>query len=485
MNLEYLMSALYALLKIMYIVSIVAVLFIVILQNRNPIKTVTWILVLLLLPGLGLIIYVFFGQNIRRQRVIERKMMKSKSKLLQHSRRRVSKLLDERDEIGTVQQHRNTVMMLSKSYNAVLTTNNSASLLVDGRATFNAIIDAINDAKSFIHMEYYIFAMDTIGKEILAALARKSAEGVEVKLLVDDVGSWELRDEDFEYIASLGIEIETFMPVRFHKLTSKVNYRNHRKIVVVDGQIGFTGGINIADNYIDGGRDFAAWHDLHIRLHGDSVNYLETIFIADWYYCKQEELTNEKYFPKKCDCGKIPIQIAASGPDSDWPAIMMGMFSVIASAQKYVYICTPYLAPSETVLTAIKAAGMSDIDVRILIPKRSDSWLTHKCSRSYVKELQRANVKIYFYTKGFVHAKTIVADDSVAVVGSANLDFRSFEQNFEASAFVYDSETAMKLREIFEQDFAKSEFIVPSKWKKRPLTTKISESLSRLFSPVL
>ena len=180
MNLEYLMSALYALLKIMYIVSIIAVLFIVILQNRNPIKTVTWILVLLLLPGLGLVIYIFFGQNIRRQRVIERKMMKSKSKLLQHSRRSVSKLLDERAEIGTVQQHRNTVMMLSKSHNAVLTINNSASLLIDGRETFNAIIDAINDAKSFIHMEYYIFAMDTIGKEILAALARKSAEGVEV-----------------------------------------------------------------------------------------------------------------------------------------------------------------------------------------------------------------------------------------------------------------------------------------------------------------
>lgn len=485
MSLELLADTVITLLKILYLISIIAVLFIVILQNRNPIKTVTWILVLLLLPGFGLLIYIFFGQNIRRQRVIERKMMKSKSNLLQHSRRSVSKIFDEHAEIGTVQQHRNTVTMLAKNNNAVLTTNNSVHLLINGRATFDAILDAIRNAKSFIHMEYYIFAMDNIGKEILAALKRKCAEGVEVKLLVDDVGSWELRDADFEFIASLGITVETFMPVRFHKLTSKVNYRNHRKIVVVDGQIGFTGGINIADNYIDGGKDFTAWHDLHVQLCGDCVNYLETIFIADWYYCKQEELTSEKYFPSKGIYDKIPLQIAASGPDSDWPSIMMGMFSVIASARKYVYICTPYLAPSETVLTAIKAAAMSDIDVRILIPKRSDSWLTHMCSRSYIKELQRANVKVYFYDKGFVHAKTIVADDSVAIVGSANLDFRSFEQNFEASAFIYDATTAIELREIFEHDFALSEFIVPSKWKKRPLTTKISESLSRLFSPVL
>jgi cardiolipin synthase A/B len=273
--------------------------------------------------------------------------------------------------------------------------------------------------------------------------------------------------------------------VRFPWLTSKVNYRNHRKILVVDGEVGFMGGINIADRYLNGSKEYGIWRDTHMMIEGDAVNSLQAIFLIDWYFVSQNELADLKYFPSRTPMGNKAMQIVASGPDSDWPAIMMGIFEAIASADSYVYIATPYFMPSESVLMAIKSAALGGVDVRILIPSKSDAFVTLLSSRSYIRELLESGVKVYKYEKGFLHSKIIIVDDLIGSIGSANMDFRSFEQNFEVTSFVYDEEIALQLKDIYMEDLKNSSPIILEEWVKRSVWEKTKESFARLFSPLL
>ena len=469
-----------------YGISILLVVIVIVLENRSPLKTISWSMVLLLLPGLGIIFYVFFGQNFRKEKIIARKGLKNHESLLKLANAQITKLSEGNLlSNNSAKRKRNIVQLLLNNSSAIFTVGNKVKILKNGKATFDAILSQLRLAKNYIHLEYYIFENDEIGNVFKQLLIQKAKEGVEVRMIVDDVGSWELKSAFFKEMRSAGIEIESFLRVRFPWFTSKVNYRNHRKIVVVDGEVGFIGGINIADRYLKGSKEYGIWRDTHMMIEGDGVNMLQTIFLIDWYFVSQKELAETKYFPIKQPKGNKTVQIVSSGPDSDWPAIMMGFFEAIASAENYVFIATPYFMPSESVLMAIKSAAMGGVDVRILLPAKSDAFVTLLSSRSYIRELLESGVKVYQYEKGFLHSKTLVVDDLIASIGSANMDFRSFEQNFEVTSFVYDEEIALELKGIFMEDLENSSRILLEEWMRRSVKEKAKESFARLFSPLL
>ncbi len=483
---ENLRSIIYTVLLSAHLISMLMVIGVMIMENRNPVKSLSWILVLLLLPGLGIVLYVFFGQNFRKEKIINRKGLKNHEYIsnIAHAQ---TKALNEKEwqEDDVLKETERIIQLQLNNSESVITYGNKVSLLNNGDQKFDCLIEELKKAKHFIHLQYYIFSQDTIGNTIKDILIQKVKEGVEVRMIVDDVGSWELKSNYFRELRSKGIEIYSFLEVRFPIFTSKVNYRNHRKIVVIDGQVGFLGGINVADRYIYGGPKYGIWRDTHIKVEGDAVNSLQYIFSLDWYFVSQKELADTKYFPTKKPVGDKLVQVTPSGPDTDWPSIMMGFFKIFTTAKNYVYLATPYLMPNESVLMALKTAAMSGVDVRILIPEKSDAYITNLSTMSYLKEMMLSGVKIYFYTKGFIHSKVIVADDIVSSIGSANMDFRSFEQNFEVTAFVYDEEFAKEVKQTFIDDFADSQRVILAEWRKRPLKQKAKESFARLLSPLL
>lgn len=479
------LTLVWEILKAAYAVSIGVILLIIILENRNPIRTITWIVVLLTLPGIGILFYIFFGQKIRQRKRHKHKSLKNDLELKERSKSGLSTGANPHRN-DTVDEHIHTVLMLKRNSDALLTRNNTVDLITEGREMLEMILQAIEGAQSFIHIEYYIFADDEAGRRVADALERKADAGIEVRMLVDDVGSWELPSAFFDEMKRHNVMIDSFLPVRFPKFTGHVNYRNHRKIVIVDGQVAFVGGMNMAQRYVDGGETFGHWHDTHLRIKGDAINFIQSVFAYDWYMMKREELSENKYFPRHhTSASGTAIQVASSGPDAKWPAIMMGMFSIISRARHHVYITTPYLMPGETILTALKAAAMGGVDVRIIIPQKSDSWIADHCSKSYVKELLEANIRVYLYQDGFLHGKTLEADRTAAIVGSANMDFRSFEQNFELSAFIYDRDVAQRLFARFESDFERAQLITTKAWKHRPFMQRAKESFARVLSPLL
>ena len=469
-----------------YFITMLVIVSVIMLQNRNPLKTLSWIIVLLMLPFFGFVLYVFFGQNWRKEKIIARKGLKNHDLFASISHSQVKELSDSNLLLNSgIYTKRNIIRLLLNNANAIVTHGNSVDILNNGEQTFSSIIRELRKAKHFIHLQYYIFDEDNIGNTIIDILTAKASEGVEVRLIIDDVGGWHHSEAFYEKLRSNGIQVERFLKVRFPMFTSKVNYRNHRKIIVIDGKVGFLGGINIADRYIYGKEKLGIWRDMHLKIEGDAVLAMQEIFLSDWYFVKQEELSNKKYFPPSDPSGDKLVQIVPSGPDSDWPAIMMGYLQAIASAMKYVYIVTPYFMPTEPVLMAINAAALGGIDVRILLPEKSDAGFVHMCSRSYIKELLIAGVKVYFYQKGFIHSKLIVVDDLLCSIGTTNMDFRSFEYNFEVNAFIYDEEKATEARNIYLDDLNSSRQIFYDIWQGRSKLMKLKESFARLFSPLL
>ena len=326
---------------------------------------------------------------------------------------------------------------------------------------------------------------DPLGREIADILIAKAQQGVEVRLIYDDVGSWGLGRKYIGRLRKAGVRVECFMQVVFPWLTSHVNYRNHRKILVVDGKIGFTGGINIAQRYVTGTK-MGPWRDTHLRLEGEAVGMLQIVFIADWFFVSKQLLNDyPKYLPKTHVKEETMIQIATSGPDSDWASIMQAFFSAITHAQHHIYISSPYFLPNEAILTAVKVAALSGIDVRIMIPSRSDSKVVYWASRSYIGELIDANVKVYLYRRGFNHSKLIMIDGQFSSVGTANMDIRSFEDNFEVSALLYDRKITQELEAEFLHDLDQSRMVTRDYWESRPALHSFYEALSRLFSPLL
>ncbi|MDR0745954.1 MAG: cardiolipin synthase [Mediterranea sp.] len=463
--------------NIVYLGTIIGTIIIVILDNRNPVKTIAWVLVLMFLPLIGLIFYYFFGRSTRREKLISRK---SYNRLL---KKPMAAYHAQKPE-ETPDTYRPLMQFFRETNQSLPFQATDIDIYTNGYTKIRALLRELRKARHHIHLQYYIFLNDAIGRMIKDTLIEKAKEGVEVRVIYDDVGCWKVPHTFYEDMRDAGIEVRSFLKVRFPLFTSKVNYRNHRKLVIIDGETGFVGGMNLAERYVKGPY-WGAWRDTHIRIRGSAVHGLQTAFLLDWYFVDQTLITSSRYFPRMDTSGSIVTQTVTSDPVGLWKEIMQGLTIAITTARKYVYIQTPYFLPSETILAALQSAALAGIDVRLMIPERSDNRVIQWGSRSYLKDILRAGVKVYFYKKGFLHSKIMVSDDMLSTVGSTNIDFRSFEHNFEVNVFIYNMETALNLKEIFLQDQRESVQITLKKWQTRPLYQKAIESVVRLLAPFL
>ncbi|RKE03429.1 cardiolipin synthase [Marinifilum flexuosum] len=477
---------LFAALSILYALTIITTIIIVLLENRSPLKTISWILVLIFLPVFGFVVYLVFGQSFRKRKMFSMKGLgdlKWLQVMSQDQKLRLDKSRFLKDE--RIHEKKNIMTLLLNNSKALLSGYNKVNVLNDGKETFSEIFKSLRKAKDHIHLEYYIIEDGELASELLEILVEKAQSGVEVRVIYDDVGSWKLSKQFVETLEEAGVKIQAFLPVRFPILTSRVNYRNHRKIIVIDGTTAFVGGLNFADRYLNGIPDIGIWRDTHLKVTGESASSLQIVFLIDWYFVRQEVLINEKYLPYKKAKEKCLLQITASGADSDWASIMQAYFSAITSAKRNVYISSPYFMPNGSILMALKTSAMSGVDVRILIPNKSDSFMTYWGTLSYIEELLEAGVRIYFYKAGFNHSKIMTVDGILSTVGTANMDVRSFEQNFEVNALVYDEKITLELRERFLEDLQQSEEVILEKWIHRSKVQKMQESIARLFTPLL
>lgn len=463
--------------EIVYLITAIGVIIVIISENRNPIKTISWIMVLVFLPIVGLVIYGFFGQDYTKRRTISKRMY---SKI----KKRPLAELNSSELVHYPSQHLELIKLLRNLNQAPLLYGSSVDFFVAGRDKFDSLFRDIDKATDHIHVEYYVWDDDVVGNHFKNLLIRKSAEGVKIRIIVDAVGSWRLRRSFYEEFRSAGIEVEEFMKVKFPMFTSHVNYRNHRKIVVIDGRIGYVGGMNVADRYING-VSWGNWRDTHVRIEGKGVQGLQSVFLIDWFLVSKSLITARKYFPLLDKFGDNLMQIASSGPYSSAREILQGFMHAIFSAKSSIFIQTPYFIPPEGLLEALISASARGVDVRLMVSRKSDTVMVQLASRSYFKKLMIAGIKVYFYEPGFMHSKLTVIDDSLTLIGSANFDIRSFEQNLEVEAFIYNKETALRGKEIFIEDQKSSTAIVLRDWVKRPVWLRFKESFVRLFTPLL
>lgn len=462
---------------IVYFGAIIGTIVVIILDNRNPVKTLAWILVLMFLPVVGLVFYFFFGRSRRRERIIEKKAYN----------RLLNKPLVEylaQDASAFPAEYSRLISLFRNTNQALPFDGNRVETYTSGLTMLQSLLRQLQKAEKHIHLEFYIFEDDAIGRLVRDVLIDKARAGVEVRVIYDDVGCWHVPHDFYEEMRAAGIEVRSFLKVRFPVFTSKVNYRNHRKIVVIDGRVGFVGGMNLAERYMRG-YSWGIWRDTHLLLEGKAVHGLQTAFLLDWYFVDRTLLSASRYFPKVETGGTSLIQIVTSDPIGPWKEIMQGLTMAISGATKYFYIQTPYFLPTDQILAAMQTAALAGVDVRLMLPLRADNRLTHLGSCSYLADVLQAGVKVYLYKKGFLHSKLMVSDDRLSTVGSTNVDFRSFEHNFEVNAFIYDMETALQMREIFLQDQRECTQVFLKNWVKRPWQRKAAESVVRLMAPLL
>lgn len=467
---------LYVTLSATYALSIITVVIVIIGENRNPVKSLAWVTILLLLPAVGLVLYFFFGRNIKNKRMISRRNRRKLRKSLKLPHKKVPKDLPE--------QSAQLIKLASGLTGAPYYTGNSLKIFSNGKDKFESLKADLESAVHSIHLQYYIFENDFIGRTIADILMRKAAQGVNVRVIYDHVGSVHVRGDFFKSMRKAGVEAHPFFKVAFIPLASKVNWRNHRKMVIIDGKIGYIGGMNIADRYIDGGKKFNLWRDCHMRMLGPAVASLQYSFARDWSFMGHE-LIDEDIEPDIDPVGNMGVQTVTGGPMSRWNNMAHVFLQAISSAKTRIWLQTPYFLPPEYLMHALQNAALSGVDVRIMIPRKSDSLFLTLASRSYFTECIRAGVKFYFFDAGMLHSKVLIIDNSISSVGSTNFDFRSFEHNFEGNLIVYSKEFTENLMNVFVADQELSTRIRPDEWKKRPLIQRAFESVLRLFSPIL
>lgn len=473
-------------LSVCYTLLAIGAIAVIIHEKKDPVKALAWIAVISLVPLIGIICYLIVGRSHRKEKIFGSKTRRNYSHIDLLCRRQLKDLCnpDLQHHNPDVSNNIEIIKLLLNNNKALLAMHNDVEILHNGLSTFKSLFEALHEARSSIHLEYYIFENDRIGRQLADILTEKAAQGVEVRLIYDDVGSWHPKRKFIRHLREAGVEVECFLPVAFPWVTKHLNYRNHRKIVIVDGKTAFTGGINIADRYVEGTK-FGPWRDIHLRIEGEAVRLLQAVFISDWHFVHGSLLTEDKYFPATNVETVSPMQIASSGPDSDWATIMQAFFSAISKAKDHIYISTPYFIPNAALLTAMKVAALSGVKVKLIIPLRSDSKLVYWATRSYVPELLDAGIEVYMYNAGFNHSKLLIIDGEFSSVGSANMDIRSFEDNFEASAIMYDKKIAMQLTEAFDNDLEHSIRITTKMWNGRSKLHSAYESLARLLSPLL
>jgi cardiolipin synthase len=477
--------------EIIYTVILILICLRIIYETQSTTKTLAYLLFAVFVPFAGMIFYFFFGINYRNKKMYSKKIFQNDemaSKLKEDLYHNSKQVYEESD--AAVQGNKELAYMLLKDTMSPLTAHNHVKLLVNGENKFPEVLMALRGAKSHIHIEYYIYEDDEIGRAIEKVLIQKVKEGVTVRFIYDDFGSRSIRKKLVHRLRSNGVKAFPFLKVYFILFANRLNYRNHRKIIVVDGQTAFVGGINVSDTYINGGdAKKLFWRDTHLRIDGPGVQYLQYLFLCDWNFCANDKLRPDRlFFPLEKTLSRKDdkiVQIAASGPDSETPAILFSILQAINLATEEILITSPYFIPGESLVDALIIASLSGISVKLLVPGISDSILVNYAARSYYGDLLKAGIEIYQYTKGFVHAKTLVADTKIAIVGTANMDFRSFDLNFEVNAIVYDVETANELRNVFYDDLNNAERIDAAAWANRSKFKQLMEKMARLISPLL
>lgn len=473
------MHGLYLTFVVIYEIVVVLMIIHVLMDNRQPAKTMAWALVIYFVPFVGMIFYLFFGVNTRRERLVSQRSMN------QLTKRSMLEFVEQQG-LRVAQRHKPMVDLFINQNLAMPFKDNSFDIYTDGYAFFPDLLAAIGKAKSHIHFDFYIFDDDALGMLIADALIDRAHEGVEVRVIYDDVGCWNVSHKFFERMREEGIEVCAFLPVRFPSFTSKVNYRNHRKIIVIDGKVGFVGGMNIALRYVKG-KDGKPWRDTMVKVEGSAVYGLQRAFLVDWYFVDRTLISDRKYYPQPLvsSPNNRIAQTVTSSPISSNPEIMQGYVRLILAARRYIYIESPYFLPNEPVLFALKTAALGGLDIRIIVPWKTDAGLAEWGGRSYLREMEEAGVSVYLYTGGFLHSKMLICDDSLVSCGSTNFDFRSFENNFESNTFIYDEDTALRFKAIFLDDQTQTvEFKNVERRMKPKFPTRLWESIARMLSPL-
>ncbi|MBE3594047.1 MAG: cardiolipin synthase [Candidatus Carbobacillus altaicus] len=471
-----------AILAYVFILSTVLIGVLIIMEKRNPAKTIAWLLVLFFLPVVGFILYLLFGRDMRKKRLTRDKKELDMSELEEENQKRALE--------GQSLLVRRLIQLGETAAHAPVTLKNKVDIFVDGNPLFDAMLDDLKKARHHIHLAYYIVRDDELGRRFLEVLLDRAEHGVTIRFMYDHVGSVFLSRSFRKTLQKAGVEIIPILPVTFPIIGRKLNFRYHRKITIVDGRIGYLGGFNIGDEYVGKNKRFGFWRDTHLRVEGQAVHSLQYVFREDWEFASGKRFEGASYFPDfehstSLPNTHIPMQLVASGPDSPIPAILHSILNMIGSAEQRLWITTPYLVPDESVLVALKTAALSGVDVRIVLPSFPDHKLVYHASTSYIGELLINGVRIYRYHKGFLHAKVLLVDEDVVSVGTANMDARSFYLNFEANYLIYDPAIVKEMERRFEEDFLESQEINLYQFIRRPLYQHALESVARLFSPIM
>lgn len=462
-----------------YIIIVVVCMVDVLMENRQPVKTMAWLMVLTFAPILGMVLYFFFGQNTRKKRLISQRSIDQ---------------LDKHSMLGFVEQknlhipeaYRTLIQLFTNQSLSLPFKDNEVDVYTSGYEFFPALLADISAARHHIHLDVYIFEDDALGHLVADALISKARQGVEVRLIYDDVGCWQVPSSFFEHLREAGIDVHAFMPVKFPAFTSKVNYRNHRKLCVIDGTTAFIGGMNIARRYVQGRRN-RPWRDTHLRIRGGAVYAVQRAFLLDWYFVDRTLITHRKYYPPITTAqNNCLAQVVTSSPIALWPDIMQGYVRILLEARHYVYIETPYFLPTEPILFAMRTAAIAGVDIKLMVPRKSDAKLVEWASTSYLREALEAGITICLYEDGFNHSKLLVCDDMLCTCGSTNVDFRSFENNFESNIFFYDRDMALRFKQIFITDLEHCTLIENvADLPHRNFGQRLWESVVRLLSPLL
>ncbi|MFD2629275.1 cardiolipin synthase [Oceanobacillus kapialis] len=459
---------------------------IIFLERKDATSTWAWLMVLLFIPIIGFFLYLIFGKPISKRRIFtwDTKSRLGVKKAVQSQLRAIE---EERFEFKhkEIAEYEDLVYLHLRNDDAIFTQDNSVDIYTDGEEKFDALIQDLQKANDHIHLLYYILRSDQLGKRIAEVLIKKANEGVEVRVLYDDMGSRTLKPKYIRRLRQAGAQVEAFFPPKIPKINFKINYRNHRKLAIIDGKVGYTGGFNIGDEYLGKKKKFGYWRDTHLRICGDAVKNMQTRFILDWNQASRNHiLYDERYYRSKHK-GDVGIQIVSSGPDSEWEQIKNGYIKMIMSAKEYVYIQTPYFIPDESLRDTLRIATLSGVKVRIMIPNKPDHPFVYWATLSYIGDLLNAGAEIFIYQNGFLHAKTIIVDGKIASVGTANIDVRSFRLNFEVNAFLYDKDVTARLVQAFNDDIKLSTQMTKKLYDQRSIGIRFKESISRLLSPVL
>jgi cardiolipin synthase len=473
---------------VVYFITLAFAIGVLLMDKGDPTKTLSWIIVMLIIPGFGMIFYNFFGASFKEEGRPKRDYDESRELIQQYLN-----IIDEvlpYNEASVLPKAKSdiaykNIAYLLKDPGSTIFANTHCELLIDGPNTFSRLKKDLAKARKYIHLEYFIWTDDELGQEIKSILIDRAKAGVEIRILIDGIGSSDLSSTYIRELCSHNIRVEIFRPLWKTIIDSYSNFRNHRKIAIIDGLIGYTGGINVDGKYIKGDPDLGDWHDAHVRLSGDAILGLQMTFLIDWYFQTKEKFLDKKYFPLYSKENDDLCHIVTSGHQSEWDGIKQAYINSFYNAKKYLYLITPYLSPNETLINGIKTAALSGIDTRLLIPIKGDSHITQSVTMSYAEILLDSGVRVFQYEDGFVHSKLMVSDDEVATVGSANLDIRSMDQNLEINVFSYEPAFIEEVKDSFLQDLESSRELSKAYFENFSWFKKFRLALFRLLAPLL